>query len=305
MTFTEAAASLMTHLRLAQYSPATLKHIGGQLKPFGAWLAQHKITDLRRIGIVQVDAYQCHVRGEAIGRACQAYRLRAMKRLFAHLAEGGQLVFNPAEHVRHADRGTHLPRPVLSVGEMHKLLAAPDTATAYGMRDRALFEVLYATGVRVGELEQVTIDHIDFAQQTLQVHHAKGGRARVVPLGRSAAHWLKQYLTHARPKLSKRASGERALFLVRGGKPLRQTEIRALLQRYRKAVGIGKAVTPHLLRHACATHLLAAGADIRMIAQLLGHVNLNSTTIYTRVQPLDVKATHARTHPTEAGDATR
>jgi site-specific recombinase XerD len=305
MTFLEALTSLLAHLRLAKYSPATADNYADQLKRFGEWLAREGLADLRQVTRTHVDAYQRHVRTEAIAVETQALRLRAVKRLFGHLAEVGRLVFNPAEHVVEIRRRDRLPRPVLTVKEMDRLLAAPNTSLPLGIRDRALIEVLYATGIRVGELEQATIHHVDLNLQTLQVRHAKGGRPRVVPLGTAATRWLKEYLTQVRPRLGRGRPFERALFLVIGGRPLLQTQIRALLGRYRKSAKIKKSVTPHLLRHSCATHLLQAGADIRAIQQLLGHVCMDSTVIYTRVAPTDVKATHARYHPTEAGDATR
>lgn len=304
MTFLDALTSLIAHLRLTKYSPATVDNYSDQLKRFNEWLTLQSFTDLRQITKTHIDTYQRHVRTEPISVDTQALRLRAVKRLFGHLNDAGQLLFNPAEHIVELRRRERLPRPVLTVKEVERLLNAPNTSLALGIRDRALIEVLYASGMRVGELEQVTIHHIDLALQTLQIRHAKGGRARVVPLGQSATRWLKEYLTQVRPKLNKRRPFERALFLVQGGKPLLQTQIRTLIQQYRKAAKIKKAVTPHLLRHSCATHLLQAGADIRMIQQLLGHVSLESTVIYTRVQPLEVKATHQRTHP-GAGDAVR
>ena len=304
MTFLDAVTSLLGYLRLAKYSPRTVDNYTDQLKRFGEWLTREGILDLRRITKAHVEAYQRHVRGEPVGIECQALRLRAVKRLFGHLAEAGQLVFNPTEHIVEMRRRDRLPRPVLTVKEAERLLDAPNTSLPLGIRDRALLEVLYGTGIRVGELEQVTIHHIDLAMQTLQVRHAKGGRPRVVPLGKTTARWLKEYVTQVRPKLGKRRPFERALFLVVGGKPLLQTQIRYLVQQYRKAAKIKKAVTPHLLRHCCASHMLQAGADIRAIQQLLGHVSLDSTVIYTRVQPLEVKATHKRTHPGENDDGT-
>ena len=304
MNFLESATSLIAYLRLSKYSPATVHLYTDQLKRFGEWLTREGVQDLRQITRAHVDAYQRHVRSEPIGIECQALRLRVVKRLFGHLTDAGRLVFNPAEHVVEIRRRDRLPRPVLTVKEVLRLLDAPNISLPLGIRDRALLEVLYATGIRVGELERVTVHHVDLSLQTLQVRHAKGGRPRVVPLGKTTTRWLKEYLTQVRPKLGRRRPFERALFLVVGGNPLLQTQIRYLVQQYRKAAKIKKAVTPHLLRHSCATHLLQAGADIRMIQQVLGHVSLDSTVIYTRVQPLEVKATHRRTHPGEAGDAT-
>lgn len=297
MTFLDGMTSLLSHLRLKKYSPATIDNYGDQLKRFGEWLATQAIYDLRKLTKQHIRDYQATVKQEPIGRETQALRIRAVKRLFNHLVDQATILLDPTEGIQEISRKEKLPRPILTKKEINKLLTAPNTSLPQGIRDRALIEVLYATGVRVGELEKVTIHHVDLPTQTLQVHHAKGGRPRTVPLGKTATRWLKEYLTQVRPRLSKRRPFERSLFLVRGGKPLLQTMIRCLLQQYRKQVHIKKSVTPHILRHTCATHMMQQGADIRAIQQLLGHVSLKSTTIYTRVVPLDVKATHNQYHP--------
>jgi integrase/recombinase XerD len=310
MSFLEAMTALLATLRLKKYSPHTLDLYSDQLKRFGEWLHAQHLLDLRHVTKAHVLDYQQHVRKQPIAAETQALRLRAIKRLFGHLTENAQLLLDPTEGIQEISRRHRLPRPVLTQTEVHRLLDAPNTSLPYGLRDRALIEVLYATGVRVGELEKITVHHVDLDAQTLQVRHAKGGRPRVVPLGKQAAKWLKEYLTQVRPRLAKRRPFERALFLVRGGAPLGQTQIRFLLQDYRKRAKIKKSVTPHILRHTCATHLLQGGADIRAIQQLLGHVSLKSTTLYTRVWPADVKAMHERYHPgnrqeQEADRATR
>jgi integrase/recombinase XerD len=198
--------------------------------------------------------------------------------------------------IRRRDR---LPKAVLSVRQMRQLLSSPDTETMLGIRDRALMETLYSTGIRVGELEQVFVPDVDFTAQTLHIRHGKGRRERMVPLGETATLWVKRYLNEARPKLAKGKEYERALFLVQRGRPLMQTQIREILRMYQRRCCLKKSVTPHMLRHACATHLLKAGADIRLIQELLGHARLDTTTIYTRVVPVDLKAMHSRFHPRE------
>jgi len=302
MTFLDGMTSLLSHLRLGKYSPKTVTIYGDQLTRFGAWLADHTIYDLRQVTRQDIRDYQAQVKQEAIGRETQATRIRAVKRLFNHLVDRAVILLDPTEGIQEVSRKETLPRPILSRREIDKLLSAPNTSLPLGIRDRALLEVLYATGIRVGELERVTIHHVDLSTQTLQVRHAKGGRPRTVPLGKTAGKWLKEYLTQVRPRLAKRRPFERALFLVQGGRPLVQTQIRVLLRQYRQQVKIKKNVTPHILRHTCATHMMQQGADIRAIQQLLGHVSLNSTTIYTRVAPLEVKATHHQYHPNERQD---
>ncbi len=297
MTFLDGMTSLLSHLRLKKYSPATIDNYSDQLKRFGEWLEHKSIYDLRKLSQQDIRDYQAAVKQQPISRETQALRLRAVKRLFNHLVEQTIILLDPTEGIQEISRREKLPRPILSQKEIDKLLATPNTSLPQGIRDRALIEVLYSTGIRVGELEKVTIHHVDLQTQTLQVRHAKGGRPRTVPLGKTATKWLKEYLTQVRPRLAKRRPFERHLFLVQGGRPLLQTQIRSLLLQYRKQASIKKSITPHILRHTCATHLLQQGADIRVIQQLLGHISLKSTTIYTRVAPIEVKAMHQKYHP--------
>jgi integrase/recombinase XerD len=305
MTFLDALTSLLGDLRLRNYSPKTIDNYGDQLRRFGEWLSAALAADLRRVSRTDIDEYQAYVRSEAIGTETKALRLRAVKRLFDYLTASGQLLVHPAEHIVELRRKDRLPGAVLTVKQVGQLLAAPDTKRPVGIRDRALLEVLYATGVRVGELEQVHVSDVDLAAQTLTIRHGKGDRQRIVPLGQAASDWVKRYLDDVRPALCKRRPFERAHFVVVTGKPLAQPQIRAILRNYQRQCHLKKAVTPHALRHACATHLLQAGADIRLIQELLGHARLDSTAIYTRVVPLDIKTVHARYHPKEAGDAAR
>jgi integrase/recombinase XerD len=304
MSFVEALIAMLADLRLRNYSPQTIGSYRDQLKRFGEWLSHPLAADLRRVARSDIDLYQQYVRSEAISADTRALRLRAVKRLFDHLTAAGHLL-HPAEHIIEIRRKDRLPPAVLSVKQVKQLLAAPDVATPLGLRDRALLEVLYATGVRVGELEQALAADVDCPGRTLTIRHGKGARERVVPLGETAAQWVERYLTDARPVLAKLRPYERALFLVRTGRPLLQFQIRGILRLYQHRCHLRKAVTPHALRHACATHLLQAGADIRLIQELLGHARLDSTAIYTRVAPMDLKTVHARFHPMSSTDAAR
>lgn len=177
------------------------------------------------------------------------------------------------------------------------LLEAPNIRTPCGMRSRALLEVLYSTGARIGELEGACVADVDLNDRTLKLRITKGGHPRVVPLGAHAVYWLGEYLGRARPMLAALHPDEHALFITQGARPLRQSIVRQILHRLRLGAGISKPVTPHVFRHTCATHMMRAGADIRLIQELLGHTRLSSTAIYTRVAPLDLKLTHERFHP--------
>jgi integrase/recombinase XerD len=217
--------------------------------------------------------------------------------LYGHLVTQGHLLLDPTEGIQEISRRQALPKPVLSTSETERLLATPNASLPLGIRDRALLEVLYATGVRVGEIERVTLRDVNLVGETMQLRFTKGGQPRVVPLGRNATQWLQRYVDEVRPSLVRCRPFEPALFAVRGGRALRQYHIRPLIKLYCERAGIRKQVTPHLLRHGCATHLLQAGADIRVIQELLGHSRLSSTVLYTRVAPLEVKASHDRFHP--------
>jgi integrase/recombinase XerD len=303
IVFRDAVTDLLAELRLRHYSEATLHNYGDQLKRFEEWLSAPLAEDLRRVTREDVDRYQQYVRSEPIAPDTRALRMRAVKRLFDFLTESGALLLHPADHVVEIRRRDRLPRGILTVRQVGQLLDKPDTNTPLGIRDRALIEVLYGSAIRVGELEHVHGSDLSLEHGTLHVRRGKGNRERIVPIGQEAITWVERYLTEARPVLAKARPFEPTLFLVRTGKALRQTQIRSILKGYGRACHLRKPVTPHGLRHACATHLLQAGADIRGIQELLGHQRLETTAIYTRVAPMDVKTMHRRFHPGERGDA--
>jgi integrase/recombinase XerD len=297
MTFEEGVHALLAHLRLDGYSPATIHNYAGQLKRFGEWLRRRRIGDLRALSRARLLAYQTDVSREPISRETQALRIRAVKRLYGYLVKEGHLLLDPTEGLQEITRRHTLPKPVLSQAEMKRLLAEPDISRPRGLRDRALLEVLYATGVRVGELQQVAYGDVNLREGTMHLRTTKSGQPRVVPLGRHATHWLQRYLDEVRPRMVRCRPFEPALFVVRGGRALRSHMVRHAIGQYAQLAGISKTVSPHLLRHSCATHLLRAGADLRAIQELLGHSRLSSTVLYTRVAPLEVKASHQRYHP--------
>ena len=303
MTFNDGLVSLLGILRQRGYSPRTIENYTDQLAKFGRWLADTGQDDLRSIGKRSVTDYQTFVAGEDIAPDTKALRLRAVKRLFEHLVGSGALLFSPADHIVEIRRHDRLPRPVLTISETKRLLAQPDVALPIGIRDRAVLELLYGTAIRVGELESLILHDVSLGLGTLHIRYGKGARERVVPLGTAVATWLRNYVVDVRPGLVKPRPFERALFVVRGGRPLAQTQIRDRLRVYQQSAKITKDTTPHLLRHSCATHLLQNGADVRAIQELLGHVRLQSTVIYTRVAITEVKATHQRYHPKEIGRA--
>ena len=206
-------------------------------------------------------------------------------------------MINPTEGIVETCRKHRKIGPVLTIEEVQKLLEQPNTSLKTGIRDRAIMEVLYATAIRLDELLSLEVYHADFKDKVLYIRKAKGHKQRVVPLGKTGALWLREYLEKIRPHYAKKNPRQRRLWLNHHGRPMNAGSIRAALRTYRRQAGIEKPVSPHTFRRTCATHLLQQGADIRYIQQLLGHKSLATTQGYTKVMPVEVKQTHNRTHP--------
>jgi site-specific recombinase XerD len=224
----------------------------------------------------------------------------AVKSLYRVLGDRDLIAHDPTRRLRYLKKPQHLPPPVLSVDETTKLLDSIDPASPRGGRDRAMVEVLYATGIRVGELVGLDLDDVDLGERLCRIRHGKGQKQRVVPFGSMAASYLDNYIRWSRPTF-RPAPSERALWLNRWGTRLIDDGVRQALRRYLPALAIEKRVTPHGLRHACATHLLECQADLRHIQELLGHTSVQTTQIYTHLSIKHLKETLARCHPRERG----
>jgi integrase/recombinase XerD len=194
-------------------------------------------------------------------------------------------------------RPDSIPRNILNKKEISTLLSAPNLETPLGIRDRAIFELLYSSGIRAGELRNLTLDDLDINHGELRINRGKGAKDRIVPLGEVASDYLEFYLKEARPKLA--PSAQTALFVTKSGRKLGKTDLSDLTERYRARAGMKKYFTPHSLRHTCATHLLKGKADIRQIQEILGHASIANTQIYTRVEVTDLKKVLKNCHPRE------
>ena len=189
---------------------------------------------------------------------------------------------------------------LLSEKETNKLLLEPDITTPLGIRNRAIIELLYATGVRNSELREMLLGEIDLDRKELFVAKGKGGKSRRLPLGEEAAACLEDYLSNSRPYLAGPTSGE-VVFLSCGGHKLTRGKLSLMVREVAEACGLDKLVTPHLLRHACATHMLRRGAGIRQLQVLLGHSELSTTQRYTRIEIGDLHKVVSQFHPRERG----
>jgi site-specific recombinase XerD len=224
-----------------------------------------------------------------------ARKLAALRAFFRTMREHGVVAHNPAELLPAPKRPAHLPR-VLRPDEVAALLDRIPASTPLELRDRALFEVAYASGLRAEELVGLDTGAVHFDAEELRVE-GKGGRTRIVPVGEPALRAVARYLERARPVLATGGREEPALFLSKSGRRLSTSDVRRRLRVWARQAAVVGGVSPHALRHSFATHLLDGGADLRAIQELLGHASISTTQIYTRVESARLKSAYAKSHP--------
>ena len=243
-------------------------------------------------GVLRAYLHDLQQRGRA--PSTLARRLAALRGFCRYLHEEGHLPADPAEGMSSPRPGRRLPR-VLAVEEVERVLEEPDPHTPAGLRDRALLELLYATGLRVSELVGLNLDDL-LLDHGLVRCRGKGGKERVVPVAAPAVAALRAYLRQGRPVLARRP-GERALFLNRRGGRLSRQAVWKLIRAAARQAGLRRPVSPHTLRHSFATHLLAGGADLRSVQELLGHADISTTQIYTHLTRQHLLQAYLRAHP--------
>lgn len=222
-------------------------------------------------------------------------RLAALRRFFLWALRENHVQANPCLRLPAAKPVPRVPK-TLSQEQVESLLNAPDTDTTVGLRDRAMFETLYATGLRASELTSLGVLHVSLNEGVIRVVNGKGGKDRLVPLGQEAAHWIERYLSEARPALLGARRSDDLFVTARGGAMTRQA-FWLNVKKAARAAGITVPLSPHVVRHAFATHLLNHGADLRVVQLLLGHADISTTQIYTHVARERLKALHAAHHP--------
>jgi len=289
----QARSGYLADLKRRRYSKKTVQTYGMPLKDFISFLAAREIHTPQDVSADQVEAYRLHLIERRLAPASQDLFLRAVRNLFGWLEATGALFLNPCRELVIHKRPSHLPI-VPSEADIRRLLAAPNTATPKGCRDRALLEVAYSTGARRDELCRMTIFSADLPAAQIRIQ-GKGKKERMLPLGKHAVHWLEHYLTHARPKLVAGRIDEEALWLGNGGKPQGGQAMNLQVKTHARAAGIEMRITLHALRRACATHMLSHGAHPVQIQMLLGHATLKHLSQYLRLSITEIKAMHAKT----------
>jgi len=305
-------ATYLTAAHAQGYATSTLASRRLHLQQFRAWCATRGLLAAQDLTPAVLERYQAwlaersHAEGAPLSRATQANKLTAVRMLLAWATRTKRLVVNPAAELELPTLPKRLPRAVLSVAEVERVLAMPDSTTLLGLRDRAILEVLYSTGIRRMELVGLDLADLDAERGALFVREGKGRKDRVVPIGTRAIQWTYRYLDRVRTLLLQRAlpTPERyALFLSARGRRIRATKLTDRLHQYLVQAGITKPGSVHIFRHTMATLMHDAGADIRDLQEMLGHAQLSTTEIYTHVSIERLKAVHTRTHPARLDDA--
>ena len=279
-------------------SENTLSAYRTDLKKFVTWLmrlSNNSVSDslinTKRKIIVN---YLSELEKQKISARSRARLLSSLRRFYAYLLREKRIEIDPVALIDAPKLGRSLPK-TLTEKDVESLLMAPDTSTSLGLRDRVLFEVLYATGLRVSELVSLQLTQINLQQGVLRVT-GKGNKERLVPLGEEAVTWLEKYLLNTRTELLNGQVTD-ALFVTKRGAAMTRQAFWYLIKRHALQAEISTTISPHTLRHAFATHLLNHGADLRVVQMLLGHSDLSTTQIYTHVAKARLKSLHSLHHP--------
>lgn len=273
----------------------TLDSYRRDLAKFAAWLEKARGTSLTEATQADIQGYLAHLvtvqkaRPSSTGRA-----ISSLKRLFHYLLRQGGIAVDPTLQIDTPRLPRTLPKS-LTEEDVERLLAAPDTQTPLGLRDRTMLEVLYATGLRVSELVTLKVAQVSMDMGVARVM-GKGSKERLVPLGEEALDWLRRYLADGRGVLLGKQTSD-ALFVTARAEGMTRQMFWYLIKKHAKTCGLGKPLSPHTLRHAFATHLLNHGADLRVVQMLLGHADISTTQIYTHVARERLKQLHAQHHP--------
>ena len=289
-------------LNINNYSQDTYQRYDSNIRQFIHWSDERDIDDPRSVTKPILERYQKHLyysrksNGDPISFSSQKIKLASLKAWFKWLTQQNYLLYNPASELQMPRTPERLPRYILSLEDIKELMNGVDTNSPEGIRDRAMLELIYSSGLRRKECAGLTEQDIDLKRQTVFIREGKGGKDRLLPLGENACSWLTKYLWDARPELMS-TEVIHSLFIDNYGGAYNADCVGRLVKRYLKKASLDVEGSAHLLRHAMATHMLENGADLRYIQTMLGHSDLRATQIYTRVSVEKLREIHRATHP--------
>ncbi|MFK2931896.1 tyrosine-type recombinase/integrase [Dyella agri] len=304
MLLTDAVRCHLNALTAGGRSPDTVRCTKYGLRRFVIFLATAQLEHIEQLDHEALMRYRedvsCRLtsKGTMLSLGFQAGLLGYVRVFCRWMVAQDWLIADPSKRVPIPQTAHHLPKAIMEYDEVLRVLSQPDAHTTLGFRDRVIMEVLYSSGIRRAEVAHLRVDDVDTEHGFLIVREGKGRKDRAVPIGASVCALLNTYLTGIRPDWPG-AKHDAHLFLGVGGRRLQPLAIGDIVQRHSLAAGLTKSVSTHSFRHACATHMLRAGASIRHIQELLGHASIDSTMIYTRVTINDLRAAHRQFHPRE------
>jgi len=291
-------AQYVEYLKSRGFTKRSIETYAKRVKFFGGYLERKRIDHINEIDRQEVLEYQMYLMNKKpeISLNTQQGYLVILKSFMGYLVKSNKMLSNPAGDVELPRQKRSLPRGIMTVKEVRKLLKQPDVEDKYGLRDRAILEVLYSTGIRNQEIRELKVRDVDFKEQTMRIIDGKGRKDRIVPIGKASSEYLRQYIQKSRPLFLKNKE-EQALFVGAKQRSLARATLSGIVRQYVKKAKIKKQVTAHSLRHSCATHMLRNRASLRHIQVLLGHKSLETTQKYMQVEIGDLKRAHRKYHP--------
>ena len=291
------------HLKVLNRSPATIKAYTGHVRHY---LADQK-KDIKAVTRTDMERYVAafYDKNKKYSTGTICMKIRSLKRFFEYLEQANIIFINPMEYIPEPKKDTTIPRNILTGKEMAKLLDQPNLGARTGIRDRAILEVFYSTGIRLSELCNLSIYDADLQGKMLRVNQGKGRKDRVVPMGKHAIRFLREYISKVRPHFTRKNRKSRTLFVNRLGQDLSRQVVSVMVRTSAKKAKLSKKVSAHVLRHTFASMLVKNGADIVAVQKMLGHRDLKTTQGYIKNLRVDLKKAHTKSHPREKDKISR
>ena len=297
-------AQYREHLAMGNYAARTVHDYPCQLKTFVEFLSGEDVESVAEITPETISRYQTHLyerkkrrTEEPLSLRSQSFKLTVLRQFFRYLLDQDKIMTDPTRKLDMPRIKKGLPRTVMTGQEIRRILAQPDADTPLGLRDKAILELLYSTGMRNSELRNLKVYDVDTINREVRINQGKGRKDRVIPMGSIAAGYVEEYIQNARGNMVKGKT--KLLFISKNGKQITPANMVWLVEKYARAAQIRKRITPHIFRHTCATHLLKQRASLRHIQELLGHTTLSTVQYYTQLEISDLKREIHRCHPRE------